>query len=99
MEVISRQSILKKLRALKPELGKLYKVKGLELFGSVARGDHQGKSDIDLMVEFSDGADMFDLIGLNLFLEEKLQNKVDLVPKKTLRSEFQSTVFSEAVVI
>ncbi len=99
MEMISRQSVLLKLRALKPELAALYKVKGLELFGSVARGDYQDKSDIDLMVEFSEGADMFDLVGLNLFLEEKLQCKVDLVPKKALRPEFQSTVFSEAVVI
>ena len=34
--------------------------------------EQQEASDIDVLVEFAEGADMFDLIGLGLFLEEKL---------------------------
>jgi len=36
----------------------------------------------DLLVDFEDGADLFDLIGLSLYLEEALHQKVDVVPKR-----------------
>ena len=87
------------MRTLKPDLVTRYRVKGLELCGSVVREEQHGKSDIDLLVEFSEDADMFDLVGLGLFLEEKLQRKVDVVPKKALRAELQSAVLAEAVVV
>ena len=99
MEKISKQNVLAKLRTLKPDLVTRYRVKGLELFGSVVREEQHGKSDIDLLVEFSEDADMFDLVGLGLFLEEKLHRKVDVVPKKALRAELQSAVLAEAVVV
>ena len=98
MEKISKQNVLAKLRALKPELSARYRVKQLELFGSVVREKQHGKSDIDLLVEFTEDADMFDLVGLGLFLEERLHRKVDVVPKRALRAEFHSAL-AEAIVI
>ena len=99
MKIIAKQDVLSKLKALKPEIVIRYKVKSLELFGSVVRGEQQEASDIDVLVEFAEGADMFDLIGLGLFLEEKLNRKVDVVPKRALRKELHSTVLAEAVVV
>lgn len=99
MKKISKQHVLSILQTLKPELATRYKVKRLELFGSVVREEQTGRSDIDLLVEFSDNADMFDLVGLGFFLEEKLQRKVDVVPKKALRVELQSAVLAEAIAI
>ena len=99
MKKIAKQDVLSKLKALKPEIVIRYKVKSLELFGSVVRGEQQEASDIDVLVEFSEDADLFDLIGLGLFLEEKLNRKVDVVPKRALRKELQSTVLAEAVVV
>ena len=99
MKKIAKQDVLSKLKALKPEIVIRYKVKSLELFGSVVRGEHQEASDIDVLVEFAEGADMFDLVGLGLFLEEKLNRKVDVVPKRALRKELHSTVLAEAVVV
>lgn len=99
MKKILKIDVLAKLKALKPELAARYRVNGLELFGSVARDEQHGKSDIDLLVEFSENADMFDLVGLGLFLEEKLQRKVDIIPKKALRAELQSAVFAEAIPV
>ena len=99
MKKTAMQDVLAKLKALKPDIVIRYRVKSLELFGSVVRGEQQEASDIDVLVEFTESADMFDLIGLGLFMEEKLNRKVDVVPKRALRKEFHSTVLAEAVVV
>jgi predicted nucleotidyltransferase len=57
-----------RLRALKPELAAQYKVQGIALFGSFAREEQDEASDIDVLVDFEEGADLFDLVGLALFL-------------------------------
>jgi uncharacterized protein len=99
MEQTLKTKVVAVLQALKPELAARYRVKSLELFGSVARDEQQAESDIDLLVEFSENADMFDLVGLGLFLEERLQRQVDVVPKKSLRAELQAAVLAEAIVV
>ena len=99
MKAISRENTLIALKALKTEVAGRYKVKNLELFGSVARDEHVEGSDIDILVDFTNGADLFDLAGLGLFLEEKLGQKVDVVPKRALRPELSDNVLSEAVSI
>ena len=99
MGKIIRQEIIDRLRALKPEILKEYNVSGLELFGSLAREEHGPESDIDILVDFTPDADMFDLVGLGLFLEDKLKVKVDIIPKRSLRPELKNTVLSEAVAL
>ena len=99
MKKISKQDVLIKLRALEKEVAERYRVKGLELFGSVVREEHKDISDIDVLVEFEEGADMFDLVGLGLFLEEKLNRNVDVVPKRALRTELRSSVLAEAIAV
>ena len=99
MKAISRESTLVALKALKTEVAARYKVKSLELFGSVARDEHIEGSDIDILVDFAKGADLFDLTGLGLFLEEKLGQRADGVPKQALRPELSHNVFAEAVAI
>ncbi len=91
--------ILAILRPLKCELRRRYRVVELEIFGSTGRGDHGPASDLDLLVEFSDDADLFDLIGLEQFLEEKLALPVDVVPRRSLRREFREEVLKEAIAV
>lgn len=93
--IITKEDILQKLKALKPELRRRYRVKEIGLFGSYVRGVQREDSDIDVLVEFEDKADLFDLVGLAMFLEEKLQRKVDVVPKSALRKEIRDTVLKE----
>jgi hypothetical protein len=81
----------------KEELREKFKVKELRIFGSTIRGERKRKSDIDILVDFEEGADLFDLVGLSLFLERKLQRKVDVVPKRALRKEIRESVLKEAV--
>lgn len=49
------------------------------LFGSYARGEATDKSDIDILVEFSGGKSLLDLVDLEFKLEGVLGKKVDLV--------------------
>jgi len=91
------EEILKKLKGIKPEAKKRYRVKEIGLFGSFVRSEQIETSDIDILVEFEEKADLFDLVGLALFLEEKLKRKVDVVPKAALRDELKGYILQEAV--
>ena len=92
-------SILRKLKEMKPELTTRYKVREIGLFGSWVREEQQASSDIDLLVEFDDEADLFDLIGLSLYLEEIFGRSVDIVPRDALRVELRDSVLRQVVVI
>ncbi len=97
MSAMNTEELLVKLGALKPEVATRYKVREVALFGSFVRGEQGGASDVDVLVDFEEGADLFDLVGLALFLEEELQRKVDVVPKRALRAELRETVLREVV--
>ncbi len=91
--------ILAKLETLKPELKRLYKVQEIGLFGSWVRGEQHAKSDIDVLVDFEEEADLFDWIGLALYLEDVFGCPVDVVPRKALRQELQPTVLKQVVKV
>ncbi len=93
------REILGRLEALKPELCTRYKVRELGLFGSWARDEQQADSDIDILVEFEEGADLFDWIGLALYLEEVFGRPVDVVPRQALRQELQAIVLGEVIKV
>jgi hypothetical protein len=97
MTTTNREELLAKLRGLEPELTVRYKVREIALFGSFVREEQGEASDIDILVDFAEGADLFDLVGLALFLEEHLQREVDVVPKRALRPELRDAVLGEAV--
>jgi hypothetical protein len=96
---MNTEDILTKLKNLKPIIASRYKAKEIGLFGSFVRGEQTAGSDIDVLVEFEEGADLFDLIGLANYLEESLQRKVDVVPKRALRSELREAVLQEVVAV
>jgi predicted nucleotidyltransferase len=91
------EDLLERFRALKPHIKKQYRVNQIELFGSNIRGQQTESSDIDILVDFAEEADLFDLTGLAIFLEEELQRKVDVVPKRALREEIRESILKEAI--
>lgn len=93
------EDILAKLKELKPIITARYKAREIGLFGSFVRGEQNANSDIDILADFEDGADLFDLIGLTLYLEETFQRPVDVVPKRALRAELQDSVLREVVLV
>ena len=78
---------------LKNEFG----VVNIGLFGSYAREKQEVRSDIDILVELREPS--FDLlVGLQLYLEQKLDKRIDLVRKsKNLRSRFLERVEKSVV--
>lgn len=58
----------------------------VRVFGSVARGEQDGESDVDLLVEMEKGRSRFDLAGLIIELEELLGCPVNVVSEGGLRS-------------
>ncbi len=91
--------LLSRLKSLKPLVTTRYKAKEIGLFGSFVREEQSADSDIDLLVEFEEEADLLDLTGLALFFEEELGRKVDVVPKRALREELRDSVLREVVAV
>ena len=69
----------------------------LRLFGSVARGDADEESDIDILVKMQAGRSLFDLGGLLADFEAILGMKVDVATEKGLKERIRERVLKEAV--
>ena len=93
------KAVLETLRELKPLLMEKYNVLELAVFGSYVKGLQSPQSDIDILVLFSEKADLFDFTGLANLLEEELDKKVDIVSKHALKSEIQDSVFKESITV
>ncbi|HOM16370.1 MAG TPA: nucleotidyltransferase family protein [Thermoguttaceae bacterium] len=61
-----------------------YGAKNVRVFGSVARGEADVQSDLDLLVEFEPDRSLLDQAGLLVELQELLGRKVDVVSEKGL---------------
>jgi uncharacterized protein len=91
--------VLSKLREHRDELAAAGIVH-LRVFGSVARGDADHRSDVDLVAEFDDNKKLtlLDMVGLENRLSELLQVRVDLTPAKTMKQRVRATADKEAVL-
>ena len=69
----------------------------VRIFGSVARGEADSESDIDLLVDLEPGRSLFDLGGLLMDLQDLLGHKVDVVTERGLRERIRERVLREAV--
>ncbi|MDQ1255859.1 MAG: uncharacterized protein QG656_453 [Candidatus Hydrogenedentes bacterium] len=69
----------------------------VRIFGSVARGDQQENSDLDLIVRFDSGRSLFDQGGLLMDLQDLLGMKVDVISERGMRPRFREHVMKEAV--
>ncbi|MFA5222469.1 MAG: nucleotidyltransferase family protein [Methanoregula sp.] len=93
----TRQDILSSLKKLKGEVAKEYSVKTIGVFDSVARDEQTGKSDIDLLVEFSKPVGFVTFMRLENFLSERLGKQVDLVTSDSLKPVIRQDVLSEVI--
>jgi len=93
------EDIRAKLEKLKPVLKERYQVETIGFFGSYARGEQNRKSDVDVLVEFSqpNTIDLFDFIELEESLGKKLGIKVDLVTKSALKPMIKDQILKETI--
>lgn len=95
----AREDLLTKLKDLKPYLRTRYHVQEIGLFGSFARAEQTTASDVDILVDFAEDASLFDLVGLERFLTERLGRKVDVVSRGALKEELRSPILQEVVLL
>ena len=68
----------------------------VRVFGSVARGEADEKSDLDLIVEMEPGRSLLDLGGIQYELEALLGRCVDVVTERGLKPRIRERVLREA---
>ena len=95
--VINKEDILIKLKNVKQEIKTNYKVKTVGLFGSYVNNKQTDTSDIDLLVEFEDDADLFHFMGLSRYLEKIFNTKVDVISKPSLKEDLKQHILQEVV--
>jgi len=78
----SAESVITTLRAHETELRQAG-IRRLSLFGSVARGDAESDSDVDLAVEFDPAAqmDLIRLVALERRIGKTLGRPVEILPE------------------
>ncbi len=96
---MNRDEILTLLKQHKPDLTAIG-VKSLAVFGSVARDEADVGSDIDILVTFRDTPVTFDAyMDLKIYLEDLLDNPVDLVIAEALHARIKPFVQQDAVYV
>lgn len=78
---------------------KIYGAYNVRVFGSVARGEADAGSDIDLLVDMEKGRSLLDLGGLLVDLQDMLGCDVDVVTEQGLRERIREHVLKEAVAL
>jgi predicted nucleotidyltransferase len=71
----------------------------LYMFGSVARDASKSSSDLDVFVEYDPEGrfNAFDLVGIKLFLQEKLDMPVDVTTRDGLHPMLRSDIEQDAI--
>jgi predicted nucleotidyltransferase len=90
-----KEAVLKKAMALL--LG--YGAKRVGVFGSFARGEQRGSSDLDLLVEFAERKSLMDLVGIEQELSQALGIKVDLLTEKAISPYLIDRIKKETIEI
>jgi hypothetical protein len=93
---MNREQIIQRLNDHKKELD-TFGVRALSLFGSVARGEERPDSDIDILVEFERVGGLFEFVRLKNFLEQTLNQPVDLVTPDALKPQLREKILRESV--
>ena len=76
-------------------------VAALALFGSVARGEAQADSDIDVLIDIEPEAkfSLLNHVGVQQLIEDRLNRKVDVVRRSGLRPGAGKNILNEAEAV
>ncbi len=97
--VLTHDDVIKILKTEKPFIVDKYGVTEIGLFGSFANGTPNKDSDIDLLVEFREPRFEY-LAGLSIFLENKLNRKIEIVRKsKSIKSRFFQRIEGSVIYV
>ncbi|MEK7522229.1 MAG: nucleotidyltransferase family protein [Patescibacteria group bacterium] len=78
---------------------KKYGVSRASLFGSMARGEDNNQSDIDILIEPASGTTLFDMAGIQIDLQKSLKKSVDLVTYGSINPMLKDQILRDEKVI
>ena len=78
-------------------LATTYGARNVRVFGSLARGEADERSDVDFLVDMEPGRSLLDLGGLLMDLQDLLGHNVDVVTESGLKPRIRRRVLEEAV--
>ena len=91
------RGLLERRREEIVELAARHRARNVRVFGSVARGEETGTSDVDLLVDMDLGGSLLDQVRLRRDLHELLDVDVDVVTSGGLLERDRATILAEAV--
>ncbi len=96
--MIDLTQILLYLTSNKARFEKEYHLKKIGVFGSIARGEQNAQSDIDLIVEFEDNTPNLDSIKQQLKneIQARFDRHVDICREKYIKPVFRKQILTEA---
>ncbi len=83
-KLIENSSLLKK-----------YHVSRIGIFGSYVNGKPTNKSDVDILIDFSETIDLFSYVNLSDSLSEMLMKKVDLISINGIKPYIKDRIINE----
>jgi predicted nucleotidyltransferase len=93
------EALLKEKREEILRIAARHGARNVRVFGSVARGDADAQSDIDLLVEFEPDRSLLDHAALWLELQEPLGCQVDVVSEGGVKARIRDRVLREALPV
>jgi len=87
------------IRQHRDVLAEKYGIAVVGIFGSHVRDEQGQQSGIDLLADILRPISLLELVGAELYLNEILEVKVDLVPKRDVREELRETILREAIAV
>jgi predicted nucleotidyltransferase len=96
--VITRQELIDRREAIL-DIARRHGAHDVRVIGSVARGDAEEASDLDLIVRFDPDRTLLDHGELIMDLQDLLHVQVDVISEAGMRERFRKHVMKEAIAL
>ena len=90
---------LEEIKAIAAPIAERYGIAALYLFGSYARGEATGESDLDFRVEKGQLRSLLELAGLQIDLEKGFDKELDVLTTQMLSEQFLERIQPEEVLV
>jgi len=92
------KAIISRIQKQRVNLNKLG-IKRLAIFGSIARGEAHGNSDVDILIEFDGAVTLDRFMDAKFYLEELLERRVDLVLPQAIKPRMKDRIAQDLIYV